>query len=279
MVKVLGHRGTRGDKRIDENTLEAIEHALASCDGVEIDVSVSADGTAHLVHDVSRRTLLRAFKPSSVYVLDRLLDKPSRKKTAGRRIDEMTDAEIAALRLKKGGKIPTLSEAFALAAKYPDKTINIELKGEKSATAVIRDIEKAVAGGQIKKEQIIISSFDFDAVNDARNLDPSLKFGVIVTGNLCHRAPIYPWNPKSRRHYRACNELTMHDSVTKDIKPDYFISKNARANAKILKRYFPAAQQIVWTRGTRIGKKQRDNITAVIADKPKKMAAFIKKRT
>lgn len=54
---LLGHRGTRGEKSIYENTPAAFDFALAAgCDGFEFDVRLSADGQAVICHDARTTT-------------------------------------------------------------------------------------------------------------------------------------------------------------------------------------------------------------------------------
>jgi glycerophosphoryl diester phosphodiesterase len=49
---LLGHRGSRGEKSIPENTLASFDLALASgCDGFEFDVRLTGDGQAVICHD------------------------------------------------------------------------------------------------------------------------------------------------------------------------------------------------------------------------------------
>jgi glycerophosphoryl diester phosphodiesterase len=55
---LLGHRGSRAEKSIPENTLAAFDLALAQgCDGFEFDVRLSADGQAVICHDAIARGL------------------------------------------------------------------------------------------------------------------------------------------------------------------------------------------------------------------------------
>jgi glycerophosphoryl diester phosphodiesterase len=55
---LLGHRGTRSEKAIPENTLPSFDRALASgCDGFEFDVRLTADGQAVVCHDAHSRGL------------------------------------------------------------------------------------------------------------------------------------------------------------------------------------------------------------------------------
>jgi glycerophosphoryl diester phosphodiesterase len=51
---LLGHRGTRGEKSVSENTLASFDLALAQgCDGFEFDVRLTADGQAVVCHDAT----------------------------------------------------------------------------------------------------------------------------------------------------------------------------------------------------------------------------------
>jgi glycerophosphoryl diester phosphodiesterase len=54
---LLGHRGTRGEKSVAENTPAAFDFALScGCDGFEFDVRLSADGKAVICHDARTTT-------------------------------------------------------------------------------------------------------------------------------------------------------------------------------------------------------------------------------
>jgi glycerophosphoryl diester phosphodiesterase len=55
---LLGHRGTRGNPSVPENTLAAFDLALAQgCDGFEFDVRLDADGQAGICHNARVRGL------------------------------------------------------------------------------------------------------------------------------------------------------------------------------------------------------------------------------
>jgi glycerophosphoryl diester phosphodiesterase len=62
---LLGHRGSRAEKSIPENTLASFDLALASgCDGFEFDVRLTADGQAVVCHDAKTRGLEIAQSPA-----------------------------------------------------------------------------------------------------------------------------------------------------------------------------------------------------------------------
>ena len=49
-MRIYGHRGARGEKA--ENTLSGFRHAIAlGCDGIELDLQLSADGRLMVIHD------------------------------------------------------------------------------------------------------------------------------------------------------------------------------------------------------------------------------------
>jgi glycerophosphoryl diester phosphodiesterase len=67
---LLGHRGTRAEKSIPENTLASFDLAVAQgCDGFEFDVRFSADDRAVICHDEEIRGMPVAKCPASKLVL------------------------------------------------------------------------------------------------------------------------------------------------------------------------------------------------------------------
>lgn len=293
MTKVLGHRGLRQDKDMDENSLAAVEAAFRYADGVEIDVSVSAEDTPYLVHDIGRGVLSR-----SAYILRRQLDRPSAKAAGKKRLDQMKDREIDALRLKKGAKLAKLSEVFALASRYPGKTINIELKGEGSAGPVMKALRKAIDAGQVARDQIIITSFDHKAVLEAKQKDPAIKCGLILASSARGKAAIFPWsgdaaiNPRgdAARRYRAHNKKTLTSALAKSISPDYFVMAAGdvdAAKAAEIRAHHPQAKLMVWTsrekppsRNGRVSRLLGDpdirpHLDTVITDYPRQMKKLL----
>lgn len=70
---LLGHRGSRGDKSIPENTLASFDLALASgCDGFEFDVRLTVDAHAVICHDAKIRGLEIAQSPAQRLALPSL---------------------------------------------------------------------------------------------------------------------------------------------------------------------------------------------------------------
>jgi glycerophosphoryl diester phosphodiesterase len=72
---LLGHRGTRAEKSIPENSLASFDRALADgCDGFEFDVRLSADGQAVICHDATVQGIKVARSPASRLGLPLLRD-------------------------------------------------------------------------------------------------------------------------------------------------------------------------------------------------------------
>lgn len=130
-LRVFAHRGLwQHVADIDENTLEAFAEAVkVGATHIESDVHVTSDGHAVLFHDESL------------------------KRTAGinRRISELSVAEIRAVALRHGGKIPLLSEALA---EFPETKFNLDLKSFGAISPAVVEIERARA-----HQRVLISSF------------------------------------------------------------------------------------------------------------------------
>ena len=136
---VFAHRG--GSKLAPENTMVAFDAGLAAgADGLELDVRLSRDGKAVVVHD-------------------RLLDRTTR---ATGPVGDRTAAELATF------DVPSLRDVLA---RYSRTRIIIELKepGAALARTVIEEVHRAQA-----VERICLGSFSAGAVRAARAIDPQV---------------------------------------------------------------------------------------------------------
>ncbi len=160
MTKILkiGHRGAKG--YMPENTLIAFEKAiLLGCEGIELDVHLSADGKIIVIHD---HTTDRVTGQSGV-------------------VEELTLSELKKMKVDGAHQIPLLSEVFDIVDHCC--FINIELKTGKAAEPVLRLIEKYVAKGW-RFSQFLISSFDWPALQHIRALHPEIPLGVLTETDL-----------------------------------------------------------------------------------------------
>ncbi|TVQ84663.1 MAG: hypothetical protein EA357_02395 [Micavibrio sp.] len=293
MVKIIGHRGLRHDKKTDENTLAAFRAAFQNADGIETDISLSKDGTPFLVHDLGHLNLPRLRISRTINMLRYCLDRASAKKTKGKRLGDLSDKEIAALRLKKGGKMPRLSNLFALAAKYPGKTIDLELKGAGAVKPVLDEIDRAVKKGQITRAQIVLTSFDHTAIAEAAKLAPDIKRGIIFAGRRSANTPIYPWTGDKTRRYVPFSESAVKSKEMKAAAPDFAVMHTSMLGTKniaALKSEFPQMRIAVWDSSKKPPEKNKTlkkaladpqiapHIAAVITDYPQKAAAMLRKK-
>ena len=290
MVKVLGHRGIRQSKDIDENSLAAFERAFQEGDGIETDAAVSGDGTPYLVHEISQIAIPHIFARAR-YELRRHLDKVSAKLLGKKRLDQITDAEVDNLRLKKGGRLPTLAALFDLAAKYPGKTIDIELKGNNSVGPVLKEINAAIKAGKITKDQIVLTSFDHLSIKKVRELDPEIKCGFIFARYSKGRTRIYPWTDNKTSRYIQFSKKVVNSKTAKEVKPDFFVMTAGSLTArkvKHLRKAFPDAKIMIWTtkapaHDKALAKKLDDprigpHVVSIITDFPDKMVEVLKKK-
>lgn len=197
-MKIIGHRGyiseQSGKDFAYQNSLSAFRNALEYGDGFETDACLSADGEIFLVHEAKFIT------PPVEYVLREHLDEKSQAIVNNHRLDEMTAAEIKSLRLISGECIPTLQEALTLASVYPDKIINIELKGHDTGHAVKKQLQRTLAYTDLEAENFLISSFNHEAIFSLKKLIPFSK-GLIFSLHEQARTPIFSWVEESTACY------------------------------------------------------------------------------
>lgn len=152
---VIGHRGASADAL--ENSLQAFALAMEQgADGIELDVQLSADGHAVIIHD----------------------DTVDRTTTGQGIVTRLTLAELLALRLSNGETVPTLDDLFALLGAEP--LYNIELK---TRGAVDKGLEAAVARcieANGLASRVLVSSFSPIALRRAsRYLSPDVPLGLL----------------------------------------------------------------------------------------------------
>jgi glycerophosphoryl diester phosphodiesterase len=163
---VYAHRG--GAALAPENTLVAFETGLAAgADGIEMDVRLSADGVAVLMHDPT---------------LDRTTD-------GSGPVDARTAAELGALdaghRFERDGAFPFRGLGVGVPPlrgvldRHRGALLIIELKSSDArlARAVVDDIHAAGAAGRAT-----VSSFQKGALDAVRAIDPSIRTGADTDG-------------------------------------------------------------------------------------------------
>jgi glycerophosphoryl diester phosphodiesterase len=159
---VYAHRG--GAALAPENTLVACETGLAAgADGLELDVRLSADGVAVLLHDPTLDRTTAATGP----------------------VDRLTAAELAALdagcRFERDGAFPFAGRGIGVPplrdvlARHRQVPLIVELKSADPglARAVVEEIHAAGAAGRVT-----VGSFQKGALDAVRALDPAIRTGA-----------------------------------------------------------------------------------------------------
>jgi glycerophosphoryl diester phosphodiesterase len=158
MLKI-GHRGAKGYE--PENTFVSFQKALdMQVDGIELDVHLSADGEIIVIHDetIDRTTNGKGF------------------------VNALSLRELNALRIDGKYEIPTLKEVFDLVNQ--DCFINIELKSYEATDKVVLLIEKYVAKKGWKYDRFLVSSFDWNALQQVAFLNDKIPIGVLTETDL-----------------------------------------------------------------------------------------------
>lgn len=148
MLKI-GHRGAKGHAA--ENTLASFTKAIdLGVDMIELDIQLSIDKVPMVIHDTT---------------VDRTTSS----------IGLVTD--YSAKELQKLG-IPTLRDVFELV--HNQCEINIEIKVFSATQSVLDLIDQNI----FDKNKILISSFDWNALQEVRFHDEDIRIGVLTETDL-----------------------------------------------------------------------------------------------
>lgn len=158
MLKI-GHRGAKGYEH--ENTIVAFQKAIdLGCDGIELDVHLSLDAEIIVIHD---ETINRTTNGKGL-------------------VNQVKLSDLKTFLIDDKYEIPTLVEVFELV--NHNIFINIELKSYETIEKVIELIEKYVTLKNWKYSNFIISSFDWNALQQVRFLNDKIQIGVLTSTNL-----------------------------------------------------------------------------------------------
>lgn len=155
----IAHRGARGYE--PENTLKAFQKALdLHTDGIELDVHLSSDGHIIVIHDetIDRTTNGKGF------------------------VNTLSLQGLKEFRIENKLQIPTLPEVFDLVNQQC--FINIELKGQGTADAVVALIELYVSEKNWNYNSFIVSSFEWDFLQRINNLNSEISIGVLTETDI-----------------------------------------------------------------------------------------------
>ncbi len=184
----IGHRGAKG--YIAENTLESINMAIElNVDGVEIDVFKCLSGELVLFHDKN---------------LKKLTGKSGK-------IENLTINDLQKYLVLGKYKIPTLKDVLEKIKK--PLLVNIELKGSGAAESTSKIIEDFSKRTLWKKENFIVSSFNWDELKKLRSINTDIAIGILLDklGNI-NKAIQFGKNINAQSihpNYRMLNEGTV----------------------------------------------------------------------
>lgn len=155
---VIGHRGAMGHET--ENTIASIKKALEmEVDMIEIDVFKIKSGEIVVFHD----------------------DEVDRLTNGTGLIENYTFKELEQLLVTGNHKIPTLEQVLeVIDNKIP---LNIELKGDNTATDTYRIMQEQIDAGKWSEDHFVISSFKWNELEDMRALHPNVSIAVLTDDN------------------------------------------------------------------------------------------------
>ncbi|WP_202702875.1 glycerophosphodiester phosphodiesterase family protein [Flavobacterium sp. UGB4466] len=154
MLKIA-HRGAKAYE--PENTLQAFQKALdLNSDGIELDVHLSADDQIIVMHDetIDRTTNGKGF------------------------VNTFSLGDLKSFLIDEKYQIPTLNEVFDLVDKKC--LINIELKGLGTPKKVVTLIEHYISEKNWNYNHFIVSSFDWNMLQETSNLNQKIPIGVLT---------------------------------------------------------------------------------------------------
>jgi glycerophosphoryl diester phosphodiesterase len=165
MNPCVAHRGWSG--RAPENTMAAFQLAMSepAVNWIELDVQLSKDGIPVVIHDFT----LKRTTNGNGNVKDHTYEELSRL-DAGAWFDKKFAGEA----------IPSLEQV--LRAVRGRCRLNIELK---TARSMYPEIERRVVQLVRKyhmQHDVMVTSFDHEAVKRVRNEDPDFRTGLIISG-------------------------------------------------------------------------------------------------
>lgn len=153
---VFAHRGASGEA--PENTLLAFKEAInQDVDAIELDVQLLKTGELAVIHDETVDRTTGGTGEVAGYASD----------------------DIKKLDAGNGQKVPLLHEVLDLVDK--SVSVDIELKGEKTAEPVAAEISKYLDNHGWHEEQFLVSSVSKKELKLFKKLMPNIKIGTIIS--------------------------------------------------------------------------------------------------
>jgi glycerophosphoryl diester phosphodiesterase len=149
LTKIIAHRGAWKNTNVPENSIAALQHAMAlKCYGSEFDVHLSADSVPFVLHDHSIQGIF---------------------------IEKTSASELSKLKLSNGEALPTL-ESYLLVGKNQNQTrLVLEIKtsqlGKARSLALTKKCVELVNNLGVASITDYIA-FDFDVCLEVKKLAP-----------------------------------------------------------------------------------------------------------
>jgi glycerophosphoryl diester phosphodiesterase len=185
---VIAHRGASG--LAPENTLAAFKLAAAlGADGVELDVRLSADRRAVVMHDARVNRTTTGAGPVSSFTAEQLgqLDAGQWfERRIPMRPRARTMAEQAAAFADDGAvkfsseTVPTLESVLALLSQARLRRIYIELKDRSANKEHLLEQVITLARHSNLEDSITLLSFDHGIIRRAKQLDPDIRAAATI---------------------------------------------------------------------------------------------------
>lgn len=157
-MQLIGHRGHRTADGAPENTVAAMDAALAAgADGVEVDVRITADGVAVCLHDPD---LLRVAGVPEL-------------------VRQLTYDELRRIPLANGSVVPRLEDASETVRGRGLLVVEVKhdpAQRQPTAAPVVAVLREAELG-----DGVVFSSFSSRLLDQAAGLEPRLR-RALVTG-------------------------------------------------------------------------------------------------
>lgn len=171
-MQIWGHRGAYSER--PENTLHAFARAVElGADGVELDIQLSKDGEAVVIHDERIDRVSNGVGWVGDYTLQELKKFNFNKK----QISEPKFMEI-----------PTLREVLELLKPHNNIKINIELKTGARDYYLIEEKTITLVKEYGLLERVLFSSFNHFTMQILKYLEPSAKIGLLCGGAVINTA-------------------------------------------------------------------------------------------
>ena len=179
--KIIGHRGYGPTSAalktpenlktlLPENSLAAFKYALDhGADGIECDVFLSGDGVPMVIHDDE---------------IDLHITPADAAGAKGKLVSQMTAADITAIDIGGGHRVPTLETLLELIFGYTDRRviINLDIKDTTCVAAVCALMQKHA--GMLGAHDVIVSSFNWDILRDFRARDADVMLVPAIKSKI-----------------------------------------------------------------------------------------------